>query len=266
VAEEPKKIERLIVPLSATGQVRGLYGPLVDKITKALGTQEITRASHVEPTGELSDEAVVWLFSAVGPYGGTPLPESFAPYPEPQGIRNRKQLPQAMWWADMLPVQGPVLGPFHNREDALAGEEVWLHAHNIPVCNPCRGVESPNAQALTPTLAMAKAMTYQELVDRGRLAQPDFTAIEQKVMEFFGERSDQANNLAQNFDWPQYGKVLDTGEWTITNDTWERTFKLQDSTSEKITYRVFHVIFEPAGALVQAYGLREGAVSGPGRR
>jgi hypothetical protein len=30
------------------------------------------------------------------------------------------------WWADMGPVDGPVLGPFRNRSEALEAERVWL--------------------------------------------------------------------------------------------------------------------------------------------
>jgi hypothetical protein len=30
------------------------------------------------------------------------------------------------WWADMGPVDGPVLGPFKNRTEALRAEREWL--------------------------------------------------------------------------------------------------------------------------------------------
>ena len=30
------------------------------------------------------------------------------------------------WWADMGPVDGPVLGPFKNRTEALQAERGWL--------------------------------------------------------------------------------------------------------------------------------------------
>jgi hypothetical protein len=32
------------------------------------------------------------------------------------------------WWADMGPVDGPVLGPFKNRTEALGAERGWLMA------------------------------------------------------------------------------------------------------------------------------------------
>ncbi len=36
---------------------------------------------------------------------------------------------QGRWWADLSPVNGPVLGPFHRRTDALEAEKAWLETH-----------------------------------------------------------------------------------------------------------------------------------------
>ena len=36
---------------------------------------------------------------------------------------------EGKWWADLLPVGGPKLGPFDRRSDALAAETDWLRAH-----------------------------------------------------------------------------------------------------------------------------------------
>ncbi|HEY7328492.1 MAG TPA: hypothetical protein VH592_12665 [Gemmataceae bacterium] len=33
---------------------------------------------------------------------------------------------QGRWWADLSPVNGPLLGPFRQRTQALDAEEVWL--------------------------------------------------------------------------------------------------------------------------------------------
>jgi len=33
------------------------------------------------------------------------------------------------WWADLAPVNGPKLGPFVRRANALAAELEWLEAH-----------------------------------------------------------------------------------------------------------------------------------------
>jgi hypothetical protein len=35
------------------------------------------------------------------------------------------------WRADLSPVQGPVLGPFDRRSDALAAERRWLQANRL---------------------------------------------------------------------------------------------------------------------------------------
>lgn len=40
---------------------------------------------------------------------------------EPDGDGN--------WWADLSPVDGPRLGPFHTRSVALDAEQDWLNAH-----------------------------------------------------------------------------------------------------------------------------------------
>jgi hypothetical protein len=33
---------------------------------------------------------------------------------------------QGRWWADLSPVNGPLLGPFDHRSEALAAEAAWL--------------------------------------------------------------------------------------------------------------------------------------------
>ena len=33
------------------------------------------------------------------------------------------------WWADLSPVDGPSLGPFSTRSEALAAEQQWLDRH-----------------------------------------------------------------------------------------------------------------------------------------
>lgn len=42
------------------------------------------------------------------------------------------------WLADLSPVQGPLLGPFASRSEALAQEARWLEAHRlVPSSNRC---------------------------------------------------------------------------------------------------------------------------------
>ena len=37
------------------------------------------------------------------------------------------------WTADLWPVNGPVLGPFRRRSDALTAERQWLEQHWLPI-------------------------------------------------------------------------------------------------------------------------------------
>jgi hypothetical protein len=39
---------------------------------------------------------------------------------------------QGSWWADLAPVNGPKLGPFSRRSDALEAERRWLEANWLP--------------------------------------------------------------------------------------------------------------------------------------
>ena len=36
---------------------------------------------------------------------------------------------QGQWWADLWPVEGPRLGPFARRSQALQAEQDWLLSH-----------------------------------------------------------------------------------------------------------------------------------------
>ena len=36
---------------------------------------------------------------------------------------------QGSWWADLSPVNGPLLGPFEQRSQALDAEQQWLSRH-----------------------------------------------------------------------------------------------------------------------------------------
>ena len=103
--------------------VRGIYSELTDKIVGELGTKSTSRASHVEPTAELSEAALKYLRD-----NGTP----------------EEWLKRDLWWADMIPSGGPVLGPFAQRDEALAHEVHWLNRKGIPVCGSCRNTEAPD--------------------------------------------------------------------------------------------------------------------------
>jgi len=39
--------------------------------------------------------------------------------------------PNGQWTADLSPVDGPVLGPFRTRGEALQAERIWLEEHRL---------------------------------------------------------------------------------------------------------------------------------------
>jgi hypothetical protein len=39
--------------------------------------------------------------------------------------------PEGRWWADLSPTDGPMLGPFVHRSEALAAEHAWLETNGL---------------------------------------------------------------------------------------------------------------------------------------
>lgn len=130
--------QQIIIPRDgiATGeqQVRAIYSPLTASLLGALGETAMRRASHVEPGAELSEAAITWLYNAGVIETSVAGPSSNWGY----RVVASKQNIRKQWWADLLPVDGPVLGPFDTNTEALEAEVVWLKEHNIPICGPCR--------------------------------------------------------------------------------------------------------------------------------
>ena len=125
-----KESQELIIGKS--GEIRGIYSPEVNKITSALGTPEKKRASHVEPNEELRNEAIDWLIkNRPELVREVPTVGVIGPADSVRRWRATHYLPIG-WWADLLPVGGPVLGPFEDRDPALAAEVAWLRDNNIP--------------------------------------------------------------------------------------------------------------------------------------
>lgn len=82
-------MEQTII-IAADGSVRFIYDDATMEALSDLGTPDIKRASHVEPTAN------------------------------------------GEWTADMTPVNGPTLGPYVKRSDALAAEHAYLLNNGIP--------------------------------------------------------------------------------------------------------------------------------------
>lgn len=94
------------------GSVRGIYSEDTASVLSGLGQTQTRRASRVDPTGDLTRGAKHWL-------------------------RNERRLmeanlPSDVWWADLTPVGGPVLGPFNVRDIALSEEIKWLKKNGLP--------------------------------------------------------------------------------------------------------------------------------------
>lgn len=98
------------------GEVRMIYSEVIPPETFG-DDMEIRRASHVDPTSELSVSAEEWIWENL-PNGTLPT-----------GVMSELQeavYPPNKWWADLLPIGGPVLGPFDKRSQALAAEVDWI--------------------------------------------------------------------------------------------------------------------------------------------
>jgi len=130
--------QQIIIPrdgiTTGTQKVRAIYSPLTASLLGAMGETAMRRASHVEPGAELSEAAIAWLHNSGVIETSVAGPSSNWGY----RVVASKQNIRKQWWADLLPVDGPVLGPFDTNTEALDAEVVWLKEHNIPICGPCR--------------------------------------------------------------------------------------------------------------------------------
>lgn len=164
----PGKPLEIIFPKRATTEpARAIYDPAAAELFKKLGTVDIRRASNVEPSHDLSNEAVEWLLR----HGNTgyfiTIPRDFQPTTTDFWVDLRKAMPADKWWADLLRSNGPVLGPFATRDEGIEAELAWLKAHNYPTCRDCAQAPQP-LPTFAPQLqeyAAARTAAY----DRARI-------------------------------------------------------------------------------------------------
>lgn len=113
--EDDVATTRMRIPLEGISRgetlIRGVYDELSLCLARTLGEAAIRRASHVDIAADLRPAARDWLRQHAVDADLSPL----------------------NWWADMLPVNGPVLGPFCTREIALKHEAAWLEQHGLPI-------------------------------------------------------------------------------------------------------------------------------------
>ena len=106
--------------IGADGTTRHLVDQDSERFAAQIGPKtETRRASHVESWADLSTNARAWLNAqgyCIDCCGGRSInPNDF--------------------WADLLPVGGPVLGPYTHYPLAIAAEIAWLQEHNLPYAN-----------------------------------------------------------------------------------------------------------------------------------
>lgn len=109
-----KTVDLVIRP---DGTIESVHADSLVPFFNKMGSMTRSRASRVEPTEELSDEAIHSLMTQkVMPETGLDLGLAFLLFHFP-----------AAWWADMTPSAGPVLGPFDLHQQAIEAELRWLH-------------------------------------------------------------------------------------------------------------------------------------------
>lgn len=132
MADEAKKI-KIVVPRE--GGARAIYSPTTEAILGKLGETTAKRASHVEPATGLRPEARAWLIAKreehEAKYGPCYLYAGGIPKFDADGIQTHWD-GKLQFYADLLPVGGPVLGPFVDNQEAITAEIAWLNKHNIP--------------------------------------------------------------------------------------------------------------------------------------
>lgn len=111
-------IEEFEIHILPNGDVHFIHDDDLAEEMLALGPQEIKRASHIEPTHDLTEDALVFLHQER-------LPHLIFDREE-----IRKRLPKG-FWADLIPSNGPVMGPFTRRSEAIDAELKWLNANNL---------------------------------------------------------------------------------------------------------------------------------------
>ncbi len=99
------------------GTTRHLVDPVSERIGSMIGPKISTRrVSHVESWSDLSHEARVWIHEH-----------------RMWIVVILDPIDPNLFWADMSPVGGPVMGPFSEYEKAIAAEVRWLQNHDLPM-------------------------------------------------------------------------------------------------------------------------------------
>lgn len=108
------KEEVFVLDIAPDGTASCIAHSEFDELIRMLGSNVKKRVSHVEPTNRL----LRWLFHAI---------RSRVSDKSLWAMLTRYW--PCLWQADLAPVNGPVLGPFTIRGQAIDAEVQWLHAN-----------------------------------------------------------------------------------------------------------------------------------------
>ncbi len=133
MSDAPKKKLEVLIPLG--GEIRAIHSDELMPILEKLGTTTMRRASHVEPASGIRPEAAEWLRKFIA---GADSVDSLSRLREHKKIRWEGGIithlnGREQWYADLLPVGGPVLGPFDTKQEGLDAEVGWLREHGYPL-------------------------------------------------------------------------------------------------------------------------------------
>ena len=107
------------------GHLRHLVDAQTEQFAKKLGHKVNTwRNSHVESWASLDREARHWIVCHLS--FAVTIGDELLDMRTGEFVTNH-------FWASMLPVGGPVLGPFESRDEALAAEKEYLLQNNLPL-------------------------------------------------------------------------------------------------------------------------------------
>mgnify|MGYP003405320993 CR=1 FL=1 len=129
--------KRLEVIVTSTGEMRSIHSDEIMPILRQLGDVEVRRASHVEPAVGMREEAKAWIRAEIAAH--RPPPMILYSVSCCYSIVWADGIPVTIqgidqWYADLLPVNGPVLGPCNTKQEALDCEVEWLKKHSYPIC------------------------------------------------------------------------------------------------------------------------------------
>mgnify|MGYP004030665599 CR=1 FL=1 len=118
-----KMMSNLKIVIDGKGKPRHLLAEELEGCLSVLGEKEETwRNSHVETVSSLSQNAKDEL------------------------QQRMPDIPENVWFADMQPVAGPVLGPFDTHAEALQAEVTYLEENNLPLGRSIQDAERTRAK------------------------------------------------------------------------------------------------------------------------